>query len=164
LRRFGLWLCVLLAGCDQPTATVPAQGAGARLERAAIAAGMVPDPDRIDPVGVFGVDGDQVCVVPRTDAGYTIGATVDYGEDQACVGRGSATGRSPLKVDFSEGCRFDAAFDGERITLPAVLPRGCERLCTGRATLAALAAPRLSATAAEAAALRAPDGRLLCSG
>lgn len=163
MKRVGLWLCVMLARCDQPPPLAPPQGAGARLERAAIAAGIVPDPDRTDPVGVFGVEGDQVCVVPRA-RGYTIGAIVDYGEDQACVGRGSATGRAPLKVEFGSGCRFDAAFDGERITFPAMLPRGCERLCTGRATLAALAAPRLSATAAEAAALRAPDGRSLCAG
>jgi hypothetical protein len=150
----------LLLGCHR--AELPeATNAGAALEAAALARGLVRDPALVDPVGAFAGETDRVCIVPRED-GYTIGAAVDYGEGQGCVARGTAQGRAKLEVRLSEDCRFTAALDGDRIVFPALLPAGCDRTCRGRASLSTLSAERLSASEAEARSLPAPDGQVLC--
>ena len=57
-----------------------------------------------------------------------------------------------------------AQIDAERLTFPASLPAACARFCIGRASLAALTAERLSSSAAEAARMQRPDGKMLCPG
>ena len=74
---------------------------------------------------------------------------------------GKAVSRAALRPDAT-GCTFEAAFDGARITFPATLPRACDSRCTGRATLTAVNASRLSSAEAEARAMRGPDGQPLC--
>ena len=161
--RRALALLLLLSACGREDAPVPAtpQGDGARLEAAARAAGIVADEGEASPVGVFATASDRVCVLPRDD-GYRLGASVDLGEGQRCVARGTASGRGPLAVDFGRDCRFEARFDGDRIVFPAVLPAGCEIWCEGRTSLAALRAERLSDSAAEAARTQGADGEGLC--
>lgn len=160
--RVALATVLLLAGCDRaaPVPTVP-NGAGPALERAAIAAGVVADPRALDPVGAYGSDSDRVCVT-RDGEATRIGATVDYGEGQGCVARGTVNGTERLKIDFGRDCRFEAAFDGERIVFPATLPTTCDTLCSGRATMGALTAERLSRGDTEARSMRAQDDKLLC--
>ena len=51
----------------------------------------------------------------------------------------------------------------EAMMLNPALPAGCDRYCTGRATLDALTVERLSASRAEAATLRTPSGKRLCT-
>jgi hypothetical protein len=157
-------LLLVLAGCGRQPETTRSSPpvAGKALERAAIAAGVVADPASIDPVGAYAADTDRVCIV-RADAGYRIGIAVDYGDEQGCVARGTARGGQRLAVTLGGDCRFEAQADGQRITVPATLPASCDRaFCTGRATLTAVIADRLSATEAEARAMRAPDGHNLC--
>lgn len=158
-------LALALAGCGRATPD-DADTPGARIERAAVAAGVVADPARLDPAGAYASDSDHLCIRPGAGegrgGGYRIGVAVDYGDGHACVGRGTARGTGRIAVALSDRCRFDAQFDGERLAFPAVLPPGCDDLCTGRASLSALAVARLSAADAEAAALRGPDRRALC--
>lgn len=152
-------LALLLAGChrDQPAA----DSAGARLEAAAVARGLAPDPSHASPVGSWASDTDHLCVVPA-DRGLRIGAGIDYGDGQGCAASGTAERRGDqLRVSFG-ACRFNARFEGDRIAFPAELPPACDRACTGRASLAALAVERLSDSASEAATLRGPNGGLLC--
>ncbi|NJR77122.1 hypothetical protein [Sphingomonas corticis] len=151
---------LLLAGCGSPEPQADRSG-GAALEQAARARGLVAADGQATPVGVYRNGGDQVCVVPA-GGGYRVGASVDYGEGQRCVARGSASGRAPLSVDAGEGCRFDVQVDADRVTFPAVLPAACDAACTGRASLTALTAERLSDASAEARQVRGADGRLLC--
>lgn len=152
---------LLLAGCEQ--ATPVADTPGAQLERAAIARGLVADPQAATLVGRWGSDTDRLCIVPAGE-GFRAGAAVDYGDGQACAARGSARRQGGgLRFDFGD-CGFDATFDGERIAFPATLPSACERLCAGRASLAALTAERMSQSVSEAAALRGANGTLLCGG
>lgn len=162
--RLAVWLSLAtLAGCDSRPAAAPgAGGAGAALEQASIKAGIVADPATLDPVGAFASDTDRVCLTLGS-GGYRIGAAVDYGEQQGCVARGTAEGREALRIDFGQGCRMDGRFDGERITFAPTVPAACERRCSGRATLAALSAGKLSGAATEARAMRGPDGMPLCS-
>lgn len=124
--------------------------------------GLVADPDRVDATGLYASDTDRLCLVPR-GGGYRIGASVDYGEAQGCLARGTAKGRGSLAVDLGGGCRFTAKLDGDRLTFPALVPPACDRACRGRATLATLTADRLSASASEAASAPAADGAPLCS-
>ncbi len=166
MRRAALASALLLAGCDRgpaaPAPTASSEAAGAALERAAIAAGVVADPVELDPAGAYASATDRVCVVAEGRT-YRVGASIDYGEGQSCLARGEASARKQqLRIDFGDDCTLDARFDGERIVFPAVVPGACERRCTGRASLSALSAERLSPAASEARAMRAPDGRALC--
>lgn len=158
-------LLLLLAACQrgEPAASPP-PSAGAALERAARGAGLVSDPAAADPTGVFQADGDLVCLSPRGELRWSVGVSVDYGAGQRCVARGSARGRERLALDFGRDCRIEGRLDGDRLSLPAVVPAACDSFCVGRATLAAVGVDRLSASAAEAAHARGADGGLLCAG
>jgi len=154
-------LALLLAGCERAPPEPASPGAG--LERAAVAAGLVANASRASMVGSWARDSDRVCVVPA-DRGARIGVVSDYGEGQGCVASGTVEHRGARLAVRMGDCRFDAGFDGDRIAFPAELPIACAAACTGRATLAAVTVERLSASASEAATLRAPGGRLLCAG
>jgi len=133
------------------------------LESAAIERGLVRDPDDSDLTGLYARDTDRVCVV-RSGSAYRIGAYVDYGDRITCSGTGSVERDGErLKVALgSEGCTFDAHYDGDRIKFPGILPDACKRLCARRAAFTGLEATRLSESAAEAAAMRDASGRRLC--
>ncbi|MGR6327761.1 hypothetical protein ACU5AX_01715 [Sphingomonas sp. XXL09] len=162
MRRPALLALSLLVGCHQREAPTGGDTAGARLERAATAAGIVADPARISLVGAWARDTDRLCVVGANSGSLRVGVLVDYGEGQGCAASGIARQRGEtLSVGFG-GCRFDARSDGERIVFPATLPSACDSLCTGRASLSALSVDRISAAASEAAQLRATNGRALC--
>lgn len=132
------------------------------LEEAAIARGLVRDPADIDLTGLYARDTDRLCIT-GTLSDYRIGAYVDYGDGIACNASGSvARDGQRLRVDFGEDCRFDARFDGERVTFPARVPAGCRAKCNKRASLAALEVQRLSGSRAEAAAMRNGKGEQPC--
>ncbi|MBB4618853.1 hypothetical protein [Sphingomonas abaci] len=150
-------LLLLLAGCDR-AASVIDRSDGAKLEAAATQAGLVPDPRRRAIEGAWALDTDRLCIV-----GQRIGVAIDYGEGQSCSASGTVRRDGDvLKVVLGQDCRFDAQFDGERISFPTTLPAECERLCLGRASLAALSVEQQSGSQAEAATLRGRGGRFLC--
>lgn len=154
-------LALLLTACQR--AAPAADTAGARLEQAAVARGLVPDPNGGTLTGSWASDTDRLCIVPN-GAQTRIGASVDYGEGQGCAASGTIDRQGDqLRVRFG-ACRFDARYDGERISFPANLPAACESPCTGRASLTALTVARLSESASEAATLRGVNGQLLCAG
>lgn len=162
-------LLLLLAGCSRHDASaIDADSPGGRLEAAAVARGLVPDPNA-SIVGAWARDTDRVCVVPGDESGggggeQRIGALVDYGEGQGCAASGTVK-RSGGRLDIRfGGCRMTAGFDGARIVFPPEVPAECDRLCVGRASLAALAVDRQSASVSEAGTLRTPGGRSLCAG
>ncbi len=169
MTRRALALLLLLGGCQREAAT-PRDDAGSRLERAAVAAGIVADPSRIDLTGAWARETDRLCIVPgqgsATDQGQgrdrRIGVLVDSGEGQGCAASGTLRRRGEIAAIAFGACRFDARIDGEHIVFPAELPATCDSLCTGRASLSALSVDRVSASASEAAQLRTPSGRALC--
>jgi hypothetical protein len=153
----------LLPACGrQPQSQAPS--AGARLENAAVAAGMVVDPRRVTLIGAWSRETDRLCVVPGHAGTLRVGVLIDYGEGQGCAAAGTLRQRGDSARLAFGSCRFDAAIDGDRIVFPAELPSACESLCTGRASLSALAVDRVSASASEAAQLRSPAGQPLCGG
>lgn len=162
--RAVLAAALLLAGCGKAGAPQAKATPAPDLESAAIAAGVIADPNRTDISGLFARDTDRVCIVPAT-LDFRIGVFVDYGDQQGCSGSGTVTrvGES-LRIVFekAKGCTIDARFEGDRIVFPGRLPSACEALCTRRASLAALDVRRLSDSIAEASALRNARGQPLC--
>jgi hypothetical protein len=149
-----LWL---RAGAERPLPAAP------DLETAAIARGLVPDPQDRDIVGLYARDTDRICIVQK--GGYRIGVSVDYADRIACSAAGTVErSRDSLQVTLSPDCRLEARFDGDRIVFPPRVPQGCRTLCRGRASLAAVDVERLSASGSEAAAMRTATGKLPCSG
>ncbi|WP_298092580.1 hypothetical protein [uncultured Sphingomonas sp.] len=165
------WLAcaaLLLAGCgSRETADITGDDApaGARLEKAAIAAGLVIDPESTSLQGSWARDDDRMCIVPGDVRGGAdrIGILLDYGPGNGCSATGTVRRRrsGDLAVVL-DACRFTARFDGERIVFPAELPEPCSALCTGRATLAAMSVERLSGSVAEARTLRGRNQPPLC--
>ena len=163
MKRIAIAL-LLLASCSKPAAIKDAAPEQVDLERAAIAAGVVRDPADTDLTGLYARETDKVCIVPDT-VGYRIGALVDYGERQSCAGAGRVTrSGETLHVEFdgAPGCSIEARFDGERIDFPGRVPAACGKLCSARASFAALDAVLQSNAIAEARTLRDPRGKALC--
>jgi len=155
----------LLAACSQaPAPALKDQASGNPLERAAIAAGLVQTSDG-DASGVFAREGDRLCLLDTGRGAMRMGATIDYGDGQGCTASGTAV-RAGDVLHVSLGprgdCTFDAAYESDRIAFPGALPAACQRLCRGRASLAALDVERLSDSPAEATALADDGGRPLC--
>lgn len=167
-RIIALALLPLLITCSGPTApTSRATGVATApdLESAAIAAGVIADPQNTDITGLYARDTDRVCLVPGR-LNYRIGVFVDYGDQQSCGGSGTVTRvGETLHIVFAAapGCDFEARFEGDRIVFPGRVPDGCAKLCAQRASLAALDVARLSDSVSEASTLRDGKGRLLCS-
>lgn len=155
-----IWGCSPNASKQMPdnAATAP------DLESAAIVAGVIPDPTNSDITGLYARDTDRVCIVPAA-LDFRIGAFVDYGSRQSCSASGTATrSGETLHVQFesAQGCEFEARYEGDRIVFPGKLPDACQKLCSGRASMAALDGALLSNSLSEAAAMRDGRGKLLC--
>ncbi|WP_267380736.1 MULTISPECIES: hypothetical protein [unclassified Sphingomonas] len=161
--RRALALALLLAGCAKPAAPAASDSPGARLEAAAVSAGLVADPAG-SIAGSWARGTDRLCVMGSGATATRVGALVDYGEGQSCAASGTLR-RSGSRLDMVFGdCRIRAIFDGERIVLPPEVPPECDAVCGGRASLAAMAVDRVSASLAEAATLHDGAGRALCGG
>ncbi|QNE33341.1 hypothetical protein F1C10_05020 [Sphingomonas sp. NBWT7] len=152
----------MLSGCGRGAEQAERRSAaGAALETRAIASGIIADPADLDPVGAYATETDRICIVPQAGS-YRVGASIDYGEGQNCVARGTASGQATITFDLGDDCRFDARYDGTRIVFPATLPGTCARRCVGRTTMAALSAARLSGAVAEARSMVGVDNEVLC--
>lgn len=168
MRRVLAVALLLVAGCsthsDPPAGNNASAVAPTGLEAAAIEAGVIPDPNNTDITGLYARDTDRVCIVPSVTA-YRVGVFVDYGDEQGCGGSGTVTRVGEnlhLELDDAAGCSFDARFEGDRIVFPGRLPDACQKLCTRRASIAALDVGRLSESVSEASTLRDSRGKLLC--
>jgi hypothetical protein len=160
-------LALLLAGCSGAQQPAGNTQVPQDLESAAIERGMVRDPKDSEIAGLYARDTDRVCIV-GDESGYRIGAFVDYGDRITCSGSGKVTRvgeRLHVQLGREEDdCSFDARFDGEKLFFPGNVPDGCQKLCAKRASYAGLEVALLSESAAEARALRDPQGRSLCGG
>lgn len=162
MKRAAAALLVALAGCRAADRSPGAQDGGAQLEAAALAGGLVADPRARSLTGAWSLDTDRMCIVPGEGREQRVGILIDYGAGQGCAGSGTVQ-RSGSGLELRLGdCRVTARFDGDRIVLPPEVPAACDRLCVGRASIAAMTVERQSESVAEAANLRTPGGRALC--
>ncbi|MBB5709138.1 hypothetical protein [Sphingomonas xinjiangensis] len=160
-----LALVLVLTGCSDGGGAGNAVGASADLESAAIARGLVRDPDAMRLAGLYARDTDRVCVRPRSGNTARIGVFVDYGDGITCSAAGSVRQEGEtlhLSLGPGGGCAFEARFDGAAIRFPGTVPAECASLCAKRASLSGLEVSLLSESDAEAAALRDAGGRRLC--
>lgn len=155
-------LALLTACSEQPVEQTMA--AGPMLEDAAVARGLIADPDSVPLTGLFARDADRLCLRAGEGEGAIIGVSIDYGVGNGCSARGTArrTGAG-LTIDLGETCRFDAEYDGEVVRFPGALPEDCADLCRGNASLAGMASQRLSHSHGEVAAFRDRRGRFPCA-
>lgn len=164
--RAALALVLLaLAGCSEGGDNGNAAQASVDLESAAIARGLVRDPDEMRLAGLYARDTDRVCVRPREGGAARIGAFVDYGDGITCSAAGTVRQEGEtlhVKLGRADSCDFEARFDGAAIRFPGTVPVGCAALCAKRASFSGLEVALLSESDAEAAALRDPAGRRLC--
>ena len=164
--RAVIGVALILAACspDAPSQQEARQVREGDLESAAIARGIISDPDNSDLAGLYARDSDRLCIVPD-GLGYRIGVFVDYGDPITCSGTGKVNrADETLHIELGRdgGCSFDASFENGRIAFPGRVPDGCERLCSNRASLAGLTVSRLSRSLSEAHALRDSRDRPLC--
>lgn len=154
-----------LAGCSGGDGAGNATAASSDLESAAIARGLVRDPDEMRLAGLYARDTDRVCIRPRAGREARIGAFVDYGDGITCSAAGTVRQEGEtlhVALGRAGACEFEARFDGAVVRFPGAVPPGCATLCTKRASFSGLDVALLSESDAEAAALRDPAGRRLC--
>lgn len=164
MRRRAALLLLLLAGCggEAPGPSPTPSATSNALERAAVAAGMVPDPSA-DLTGLYAREDERMCVVPAA-RGWRVGIVTQMVDEPGCTAAGTLERDGDrIAMDLGEGCAFAARFEGDRVVFPAEVPDACARGCAGRATLSALDLPMMSDAPAEAAALRDRRGRTLCA-
>ena len=153
----------LLVACSEQSATTEG-AAGPALEDAAIARGLVADPDAVPLTGLFARDADRLCLRARRGEAAIVGVSIDYGTGNGCSARGTATRvGGGMAIDLGNACRFDAEYDGDVIRFPGALPEGCADLCRGNASMAGMAAERLSHASGEVSAFKDRSGRFPCA-
>lgn len=172
MRTASLVLIILLTACqrdDALTSSDTGRPAASGLERAAIASGVIPDADRLSPVGFYQhrheTGRDALCIIPSGKGNYRFGAEAAFGEGERCRGRGTAhRAGDKLILSFAgpSQCIAVAQYDGDMIVLPGVLDVKCAHLCDDRGSLEGVSFPRLAGDATSA--LRAMDsaGEALC--
>lgn len=161
--RYAIAALIVLAGCSRRDDVAAQRAREVPLERAAIAAGVIPDPLSSDLTGLYVRDTDRICIVPAAQ-GFRIGASVTYQSGPGCDAAGTVKrDGAVLHVDLGRDCRFDARFDGDLIAFPAQLSSACQALCGGRPTLASMTVSRLSNSPSEAASMQDGAGKLPCS-
>ena len=162
-----LWLCLALAAC------APSGGsnqAGSDLEAAAIATGAIPDPATAPVEGLYEHVGeaatDRLCLIGTGDD-YRLGLNVYVGRDSVCTARGSAERKGETLQIALEGkgdCAFSATFDGEQVSIPGAVPRGCASYCLGETSIAGVTLSKSSNARVDALAARDGAGLPLCEG
>ncbi|WP_420605447.1 hypothetical protein [Novosphingopyxis sp.] len=141
-----LVLLVLLGGCggEQQAETPPdPTGAGAALEKSAIARGVVPDPSAIELEGRFerrsDLGTDKFCAVRTGDKSYRIGILAVYGPGSVCEKQGEASPNGDgfeLRFDGAKDCEVRASYDGVELRVDGNVPEACSAICDSRASLA----------------------------
>lgn len=135
---------MLLASCGENAPTVLGGGdnAGSALDEQAVAAGIMPDPDKIDLAGRFetrsDLGTDKFCAVANGSKQFDIGFLAVFGPESKCEGTGTASVESD-KVRITLGgkgsCAFDARYDGIELRFPGSVESGCASYCSDRASL-----------------------------
>jgi len=140
----GLICIALLAGCGENAPTVLGGGndAGAALDEQAIAAGIMPDPEKIDLTGRFETRSelgiDKFCAVANGSNQFDIGFLAVFGPESKCEGTGTAAVENEkvrITLSGKGSCTFDARYDGIELRFPGSIESGCASYCSDRASL-----------------------------
>ncbi len=139
MRQAWIVLTLALAACGDNTSTESGNDIGSALDRQAIQAGIMPDPDDIEFAGRFETRSelgtDKFCAVESGDD-FDVGFMSNSGPDSKCEGRGTAIVEGEkIRVTLSgkTECTFDARYDGIELRFPGALEADCASYCTPRA-------------------------------
>jgi len=119
------------------------------LDEAAIAAGILPDPDNIKLEGRFearnDIGTDKFCSIKNNDGSYNIGILAVFGAESICEGQGKARldgdeviislDQTSRQNDNNEPCEFTATYDGISLQIPGILAQSCAKSCNNLASL-----------------------------
>lgn len=163
---------LLLAGCDSGALLSGDDAAESDIERAAIDAGIVPDPATLDLEGLYEAgrepQNDRFCAVKSGDD-YNVGLYIYYGSDQYCEGQGTATLDNEIvslrlkgESDDDALCEVEAVFDGTQIVLPGSISKDCRALCRQRASMAGVSIALIESGAEAALRAKGHDKKALC--
>jgi hypothetical protein len=147
MRAAAVLIILLFAGCDGGVTTDKSRAdqttgdTGAALDQRAIAAGILPDADKL----VFGgrfetrsdMGTDKFCAVKSGARQFNIGALAVFGPESKCEARGKATidgEKVRISLSGKDGCRFEAEFDGIELRFPGAMGKGCAAYCSPRAS------------------------------
>lgn len=134
-------LCCVLAACGDSLPSLPGgnQNAGAALDTQAVAAGILPDPDKTDFAGRYETRGDlgvdKLCAVKKSTDSFAIGFLSVSGAESKCEGTGSARlegEKVEIVLNGKGECKFTARYDGLELRFPAVVGGGCAQYCSER--------------------------------
>lgn len=165
-------LVLALAGCGRADRSA-ADGidSNSPLEAAAREANLVVDPDSTEPTGLYELSHaggtDAVCLLPADGAAYRFGLVASFGATLMCEGSGTARhSGAQVTLDFDRAdCTIEAAYDGQSLAMPGVVPAGCSALCGPRASLSGISVARVGWEEGDARRLRSRHGgRALCGG
>lgn len=139
-----LLIMTALSACESKAPAVPngATDAGYALDRQAIKAGILPDPENLEFAGRFETRNDfgtdKFCAVADRTDGFKIGMLAVSGAASKCEGQGTATvdgDKVRISLKGKGECEFDAQYDGVELRFPASIASGCATYCTARANL-----------------------------
>jgi hypothetical protein len=134
----------LLAGCGDNAPSVLGGGndVGSELDEAAIAAGIMPDPDQVEFAGRFETRSelgtDKFCAVSSGTKQFDVGFIAVSGSESKCEGRGTATingDKVSITLSGKEKCTFEARYDGIELRFPGSVEASCASYCSPRASL-----------------------------
>lgn len=139
------------------------------LDRAAIDAGILPDPKMTSFGGAYErtteLGFDRFCAVAREKDEYQVGFYASFGTESHCTGRGKAK-VSGSKVSLTLGrtgsCAVEGSFDGQILRFDGKASARCAELCSQNAVLAGVSFPKVSDDRETALALTGRDGNQLC--
>lgn len=169
--------CLALLGACSETQAEGDSAVVTALDAAAIEAGVIADPDRLDLAGSFsdtgGTGSDAFCASGNRDSGYKVGVLVTFGAGSQCEAQGKAAlSGEQVRVDLTRtgqgnamrGCSFAARFDGNALALPGSLPGGCAAACSDRGSLAGASFALVEAGQKAALLQRGRSATRLCTG
>lgn len=142
--RLPLLTLLLLAACDgkAPGVLGGNDDAGSALDEQAIAAGLLPDPDKLEFAGRFetrsDLGTDKFCAVSNGTRQFTIGVLAVFGPESKCESKGTAVidrDRVRITLKGKQPCEFDAHYDGVELRFPGSMESGCVAYCSDRASL-----------------------------
>ncbi|WOE73821.1 hypothetical protein [Alterisphingorhabdus coralli] len=148
-----------------------AADSGKSLDEAAIAAGIIVDPEALDLQGLYerdsGYGKDRFCAIRQESGRYDVGVLAVFGESIQCEGRGVASldagnVRMTLRRDKEETCELTATFDGAMLKIAGEVADSCAALCSPRASLAGVEIPLIDNSKDAATKAKGRDIDRLC--
>jgi hypothetical protein len=144
MKRLYLLAVLLLSACDgtKPVVFGGGNDVGAALDKQAIAAGLLPDPDSKILAGQFetrsDLGTDKFCAVSTGSRQFQIGFLAVFGPDSKCEARGIGEvvdDKVHIALTGKDQCVFDATYDGVELRFPGTVDAGCASYCSARASL-----------------------------